>query len=378
MNHEQLLKDLVGIKSYSGEEGEVRGYTRGWLEERQVEVAAQAGNLVVHLEGRDKTRAFLFNSHMDTVSAGDLPWKYGPWTPTREDDKMVGLGASDMKSGLTASLLLAEKISHSGVPSVDMWFIYVVNEEVDGAGTKSFMDWFNDQGYLRRYMDMAAIFTEPTGLSELEHGHRGNIFLRVKTMGESGHASKPDAIKKHAVREMIAFADALKVQMEGWQKEFPSDIFTPPSDGEMTSIHAGVVPGTLRAASPNKFPSVCTATFDIRTTPEFHAVAWARLQELGVKLGATIEQEADPAPAGYTDPSERIVQISSKAMGGAELTVSQGSADLGFLTAQGIKAVIFGPGEKNQAHKIDEYCYPAKIPTAVNIYQAVVNAWADK
>ena len=378
MNHEQLLKDLVGIKSYSGEEGEARNYIKGWLKERQVEVAAQAGNLVVHLEGRDKTRAFIFNSHMDTVSAGDQPWKYGPWTPTREDDKIVGLGASDMKSGLTASLLLAEQISRLGVPPVDMWFTYVVNEEVDGAGTKSFMDWFKDEGYLRGYTDMAAIFTEPTGLSELEHGHRGNIFLRVKTTGDSGHASRPGNIKRHAVREMIAFADALKVQMEKWREGFTSDIFTPPSDGEMTSIHAGVVPGTLRAASPNKFPSVCTATFDIRTTPEFHAVAWDRLQELGANLGATIEQEADPAPAGYTDPSERIVQISSNAMGEPELTVSQGSADLGFLTAQGIKAVIFGPGEKDQAHKTDEYCYPAKIPTAVDIYQEVVNAWAEK
>ncbi len=378
MNHEQLLKNLVRIKSYSGEEGGIRDYVQGWLEERLIKVDAQGGDLVVHLEGRDKTRAFIFNSHMDTVSAGDQKWKYGPWTPTREDGKLIGLGASDMKAGLTASLLLAEKTFRSGIPPVDMWFTYVVNEEVDGAGTKSFMDWFKDQGYLLRYMDMAAIFTEPTGLTELEHGHRGNIFLRVKTTGDSGHASRPNAIKKHAVREMIAFADALKVQMEKWRGEFPSNIFTPPSDGEMTSIHAGVVPGTLRAASPNKFPSECMATFDIRTTPEFHAVAGERLQELGARLGATIEQEADPAPAGYTDPSERIMQISSKAMGGAKLTVSQGSADLGFLTAHGIKAVIFGPGEKDQAHKTDEYCYPAKIPTAVDIYQAVVNAWADK
>lgn len=216
MNYERLLKDLVGIKSYSGEEVEVKDYIKGWLEERQVAVVAQAGNLVVHLEGRDKTRAFIFNSHMDTVSAGDLPWKYGPWTPTTEDDRIVGLGASDMKSGLTASLLLAEKISHSGVPPVDMWFTYVVNEEVDGAGTKSFVDWFKDEGHLRRYTDMAAIFTEPTGFSELEHGHKG------------------------------------------------------------------------------------------------------------------------------------------------------------------IKAVIFGPGEKDQAHKTDEYCYPTQIPKAVEIYRQIIDAWADK
>lgn len=378
MNHEQLLSNLVGIKSYSGQETEIKNYIQEWFKGRSIETFIQADNLLVHLEGKDRTRAFIFNSHMDTVSAGDQPWKYGPWTSTHEDDRLVGLGASDMKSGMTASLLLAEKISQSGIPPVDMWFTYVVREELDGSGTESFINWFKDQGYTQKYRDMAAIFTEPTALSELEHGHRGNIFLRVQTTGDSGHASRPEVIKKHAVREMIFFADTLKTKLGEWRQEFPSDIFTPPSVGEMTSIHAGVNTDTLTAASPNKFPSMCTATFDIRTTPEFHLVALARLQDLGTQLGVKVGLEANPAPAGYTDPSERIVRISKKAMGNPKLTVSQGSADLGFLTAQGIKAVIFGPGEKDQAHKTNEYCYPAQIPQAVEIYQTVVEAWADK
>src|SRR3990167_7352058 len=119
---------------------------------------------------------------MDTVYSGSLPWRYGPWTAHKDGDKMIGLGASDMKGGLAASMLLAEAMAANGKPPVDMWFTYVVKEEVDGSGTESFADWFKKKGYVGRYRDMAAIFTEPTGLVEIEHGHRGNMFIRAETI----------------------------------------------------------------------------------------------------------------------------------------------------------------------------------------------------
>lgn len=381
MAHENLASDLINIKSYSGEEVVVREFTKGWLEKRGMTAFEQDGNLVVHLQGKDRSRSFIFNSHMDTVSEGDLPWQFGPWTATQVGDKLIGLGASDMKSGMAASLLLAEKMARAGTPPVDMWFTYVVNEEVDGSGTENFAKWFRQSGHTKSYQDMAAIFTEPTGLIEIEHGHRGNIFLKVETKGDSGHSSRPGELKTHSVREMVAFADRLQQEMAKWSEEYKSDIFTPPTNGEMTSIFAGVrvqaETGEIVAASPNKFPSICTATFDIRTTPDFHPVALAKIQALGEKLGAKVDTNASPAPAGYTDPSERIVQISKKMLGNPKLTVSQGSADLGFLTTEGIKAVIFGPGEKDEAHKVNEFCYPEKIDQAVGIYSQVVEAWSS-
>ena len=173
MNQTELLKEIIAIKSYSGAEADLASYIRNWLEKRGALVEFVSGNVVVGVEGRDRSRAFMFNSHMDTVSAGDEKlWKYGPWTPTMDDDRLVGLGASDMKAGLAASLTLAERFLESK-PPVDMWFTYVVNEEVDGSGTADFAKWFDGSGGIGKYKDMAAIFTEPTDLTELEHGHRG-------------------------------------------------------------------------------------------------------------------------------------------------------------------------------------------------------------
>jgi len=118
------------------------------------------------------------------------------------------------------------------------------------------------------------------------------------------------------------------------------------------------------------------ATFDVRTTPDFHKVAFERIQKLGKKYKVNVEYAFPPAPAGYTNPSEKIIKITRSLVPKSKLTVSKGSADLGFLSTQGIKAIIFGPGYKEQAHKLNEYADITKIPQAVGIYEQIVEAWA--
>lgn len=382
MNHEKLLNNLIEIKSYSGEEEKIRNFISDWFKERDIESFIQDENLVVHFEGVDRTKAFIFNSHMDTVSKGDTDWKYGPWTPTMEGNRLIGLGASDMKGGVTASMLLADQIAKKGKPTTDMWFTYVVREELDGSGTEKFARWFSDNGYPKKYSDMAGIFTEPSNLKEIKYGHRGNMFIKAISTGDSGHASRPDKIKKHAVREMVKFADALQSEFVKWQEEFSGTNFEPPTVGEMTSIQAGLAikdhgeKVNVDVDSPSKFPSLCAATFDVRTTPDFHKVAFERICELGKQYDIKIDFAFPPAPAGYTVPKERIIKIARKIVPNSELTVSKGSADLGFLSVHGVKAIIFGPGIKDQCHKLNEFTYPAQIPQAVEIYKQIVDAWA--
>lgn len=389
LEHEKLVTDLISIRSVSGEEEKIRSSIGDWFKERGIDSFVQGENLIIHFEGKDKTRAFIFNSHMDTVSDGP-EWKKDPWKATKEADRLIGLGVSDMKSGLTASMLLADQISQSGKPPVDTWFTYVVMEEVDGSGTENFAQWFEQTGQLAQYTDIAAIFTEPNSLQEVEHGHRGNYFLEVTARGASGHAGRPDELKgqKLAVRKMFNFANRFQRAATNWQKEFQDEYFDPSiTVGEMTSILAnargkrtfdteGKEILIATHGSVNKFPETCVATFDLRTTPSTHNLLYDRVLELSEKADVTVSQLYPPAPAGFTDPQEKIVQIASVVGGDRKLTVSQASADLGFLTAKGIKSIILGPGEKEQCHKPNEYAYPTQIPQAVEIYRQIVEAWA--
>lgn len=390
IEYKGLLRDLISIPSLSGKEIELRNHISDWFKNRGLESFVQDENLIIHFEGKDRNRAFVFNSHMDTVTPGDKEWKHGPWNPTKENEKLIGLGSSDMKSGLAASMLLAQQIFSEGTPPVDLWFTYVVNEEVDGSGTESFTKWFGKEGFFDKYKDIAAIVTEPTGLVEVENGHRGNLFVRVVAEGESGHASRPDEIKGTlAVRKIIKFANALKQETVKWRKEYTNPQFKPSiTVGEFTSIFAGTTAEEIIGedgkkkfntipSSPNKFPSRCTAIFDVRTITEFHDKAQGKIEELGKRMGVSVSMEYPPGPAGFIEPSEKIVKISSSVLGKRKVTVSLASADLGFLTTKGIKGVIFGPGEKLQAHMVNEYCYPEQIPQAVNIYKAIMKAWAE-
>lgn len=390
--HDQLIKKLIETKSLSGQEDQIRGVIESWFRERGIETIKQDRNLLVHIQGEDSSKAFIINSHMDTVGPGedyDKNWKNDPWTPTQEGDRLYGLGASDMKSGLAASMMLASEYTEE-IPPVDMWFTYVVMEEVDGSGSAPFAEWFEKEGYTRQYQDMAGIFTEPTGLSEVEHGHRGNLFLKVTSNGDSGHASRPEELGVHSVRKMIEFADSLNKAVEKWKEEFPSEFFNPTITlGEFTSINAGnlakpeidgegKIIAKIQTDSPNKFPQVCTATFDLRTIASFHPQALERIQTLGEEYDVSVSLLYPDAPAGFTDPSEKIVKTAQAVLGPeTKLTTSQGSADLGFLTTKGVEAIILGPGDKHIVHKANEYCLPDQIPQAVDIYKAIVEGWAQ-
>ncbi|MBI2326080.1 M20/M25/M40 family metallo-hydrolase [Candidatus Collierbacteria bacterium] len=373
-----LLEQLIAIKSYSGEEIKLRDFIALWLKGKKIKSFVQDSNLMVHLKGKDSRMAFIFNSHMDTVSAGDVKlWKTDPWKATREGNKMIGLGASDMKAGLAASLLTCVAFSKN-VPPVDLWFTFVVREEQDGSGSLDFAKWFKNEGHVKKYRRIGGIFTEPTGLSEIEHGHRGNIFLWARTQGDSGHASRPKDIAVHSVKKMVEFADILEKEVDKWSRKYRNKIFNPPSVGIFTSINAGVIAekGQVEVESPNKFPASCSASFDIRTVPGFHEISLSKIKALAKKMGVEVGLLFPIAPCGYTDPQDKLVQVVKKLAKKVKLSVSQGSADMGFLSEVGVKTIIFGPGEKRQSHMVNEYCYPDQVEKAVVLYKQIVENWA--
>ncbi len=375
----KLLKQLIAIKSYSGQENILKEFIANWFSGNNIKTINQGSNLLVHLPGTCSKKAFIFNSHMDTVSAGDEAlWQYGPWNPTQKGKKLIGLGASDMKSGVAASMLTCLELSKTR-PSVDLWFTFVVREEQDGSGTKELVDWFTKNGYSKKYREIAAIFTEPTGLSEVGHGNRGNIFFQATSSGDSGHASKPQDIKSHAVKKMFEFSVALEDQIQKWQKTYQSEIFDPLSVGLFTSISAGVnaVNNKITVDSPNKFPVICQASFDVRTIPGFHQVAVKEITKIAETLGVKLELLFPAAPTGYTEPDDKLLKVILEIVGNIKLTVFQGSSDLGFFSEIGAKGVIFGPGEMSQAHTLNEYCYPNQVDEAVILYKKIVYLWGN-
>ena len=59
----------------------------------------------------------MFNGHVDTVAAVNLEtWQHDPWCGRAENDTVFGLGATDMKGAIAASVIAVRALVSTGVP----------------------------------------------------------------------------------------------------------------------------------------------------------------------------------------------------------------------------------------------------------------------
>lgn len=331
----------------------------------------QGGNLVVKLTGKDQSRAFIFNGHVDVVDIGDpANWQHDPWEGKVVDGRIYGRGTSDMKGGVLAIMEAAKSIVKKDIAPTDIWLTFVIQEETDGAGTKQFVKWFESEGYISKYKELASIFAEPTSLTTVQYGHRGNFFIKAEKKGISGHSSRPNAINPHAIVEMSRFILDLEKENLEWQEQFRDSEFVQPTITP-TSIYG-------KSKSPNKTAETCVVFFDLRTVPDFHQEAYNRIKELADKRAITLSLLHPPAPIGYTSVAASIVKIFKQVVPGIKTEVNDASNDLGFFTQAGIDGVIFGPGDMTEAHRTNESADVKQITAASGIFEKIYLAWVKK
>lgn len=364
MKIESILQQLIQIFSVSGNEQKIQEWIYAYIAQLGQKPKWVGPNVVCHIAGKDRSKALIFNGHVDTVSPGDeKAWEHGPFSGKMVDGKIYGLGSSDMKSGVAVMLKLLEIYSKIQSP-VDLWFCFVVREETDGSGTKKVMEWFGQQ-HQKQYKTIAGIIPEPTNLKKIEIAHKGNIFLKVTIKGDGGHGSTPEKIKLHAISKMHKVAKDLTSLVNSWQKKYKDDVLGIPTIA-WTSIQAG------DEASPNKIADTCTATFDIRTTPQIHEKALHLIHKRFSSASVKIKVLYPPLPCGYTDKAEHIVQV-AKQVTHLPVGKTPGATDLLFFTKAGIPGIIIGPGEKELEHQVNEYVYLSKIEKCIKFMEEIIN-----
>lgn len=181
-----LTADLVAIRSYPGEEGPVQGYVAGWLEANDLDPELQPTegdrpNVIARVEN-GAGPALLLNGHVDTVLAVE-GWSSDPWTPHRDGDRLYGLGAADMKSGVAASMLATRALAQNR----DHWrgsalFSSVVDEEAYSIGARALIA----SGFRADYCVVTESSWERPAL-----GSVGKVLVRIDVTGKAAHASWP-------------------------------------------------------------------------------------------------------------------------------------------------------------------------------------------
>jgi succinyl-diaminopimelate desuccinylase len=181
-----LTAELVAVRSYPGQEGPVQRHVAEWLAANGLAPEFQPTegdrpNVIARIDnGAGPT--LLLNGHVDTVLAVE-GWSSDPWTPRREGDRLYGLGAADMKSGVAAAMLAARALAQNR----ERWhgslvFSTVVDEEAYSIGARALIA----SGIRADYCVVTESSWDRPAL-----GSVGKTLVRIDVTGKAAHASWP-------------------------------------------------------------------------------------------------------------------------------------------------------------------------------------------
>ncbi len=137
-------------------------------------------NVVGVLKGKGGGKSIILNGHVDVVPEGDhAQWDHAPYSGKVADGKRYGRGATDMKGGNTALMMVLEALQSLNIHlKGDVIFQSVIEEESGGAGTLD--------AILKGYTADAAIIPEPTNM-KIFPKQQGSKWFRLSVPGRTAH-----------------------------------------------------------------------------------------------------------------------------------------------------------------------------------------------
>ncbi len=318
------LIEIVNIPSVTQDEEALCS----WLEDRYAERyrTRRIGKSLIVGANPDGPEFTVLYGHTDTVPV------QGKWEARVDGDRLVGLGASDMKSGLAVMIELLD----TGVAEGSLVCVFYDEEEGPAAnnGLEAVLDtapWLIDAEI--------SIVLEPTNL-DLELGCNGTINANVVFRGSTAHSARPwlgeNAVTKAG--EWLAGMHARDPEPFDIHGLEYKEVFsvTKASGG----IANNIIPGEFVINLNHRFPPV----FSIEE-------AEARLRDVTRSADEVII--TDRAPPGRIDLDNEAVQRLDALIGRGRMA-KQGWTDVARLTSRGAVAVNYGPGEVPQAHQQGE------------------------
>ena len=332
----ETLIQLIDIGSVTGDEKELTDHLAARWAGRPV--SRHGNNLVVGAAG-DRPLVLLVG-HLDTV-----PFQGQP--PAHiADGRVNGVGASDMKSGLAVMAQLLDDPEVARGP-YDVVGVFYDREEGPAAdnGLEPTLDafpWLAEADF--------AVVMEPTDL-ELQLGCQGVLNATVTFSGRSAHSARP-WLGENAVTKAGEWLAMLHHQAP---EPFTVSGLEYLEVFSVTTAHGGiarnVIPPSFEINLNHRFPPCFTLE-----------EAEQRLREIAGPADEVVV--LDRAPAAPVPEGNPLLDRMERATG-APRTPKQAWTDVARLTARGIPAVNYGPGEVAQAHQATESVAASNLDLAM-------------
>lgn len=352
------LQELIRIPSVTGSEGTISKFVQNELESIGLGTTTdEVGNVYAEI-GKGK-KSLMLNAHLDTVPPNG--YKKDPYRAEIRGDKVIGLGASDCKAGVAAMMEIARNTKKLNGKLV---LAFTVAEEAVLKGKRL------PKGSMyaaERYTTNGCIVLEPTmyaGVPKISAGCRGRMILELNVAGKSTHSSRPQT-GKNAIEEAVTMVHHLK----------DHDLLTGHYFGKELPETLSIVGIDSKSAATNIIPGQCHVTVDYRTLPGRTDVK-TKIKNAIKHSGVETEVKIPYFSPGYClNEDSKFVKnfhdsVSSSFKKDVETMIALGRADSEYFFRHGTPAIIFGPGENHQCHKVDEY---ALIPGMMKSTKAIFN-----
>lgn len=339
-----LTLDLCRIPSVTGNEAACADFVGRWLAKTGILVERVGESVVARRPPRPGKPLVLLVGHTDTV-----PPKSGDPNPSMEGDKLVGLGASDMKGGLAVMLALAADQPANNAP-YDVGYVFYDREEGPWANSGLAPVLERVPWLLRAAL---AFCLEPSD-NVVQVGCMGTLHAAVTFRGRAAHSARPwqgeNAIHKAA--PLLAHLAS----------RAPNDVYC---DGH---LFREVLSATLAkgGATRNVIPDAFELNLNLRYAPHrTPAEAEALIRDVCNGAEIVINEHAPAGRVVTGNPHlRRFLDVN-----GNTVAAKQAWTDVARLTSLGVDAVNLGPGHAAQAHQAAEYASVALIAESFAQFQ---------
>lgn len=279
----EILSEIVAIPSVNDNELAVAQYLAQWLNQYDIDthidyISGQSANLIATIGSGKPVVAV--SGHMDVVNEGNHDdWTSPPFELTERNGHLYGRGAADMKSGLAALVIAMIEIKASGqLKNGTIKLLATAGEEMEQAGS--------EQLYRKGYMDDvdALVIAEPSYPS-IVYAHKGSMDIKITSKGRSSHSSTP-FMGENAITPLIELIQNINQAYEDITQsikgtaldygnmvnqmadQLPSFVS---KDEVQTRIQGLVMTNSMinGGSQVNSVPDHATATFNVRTIPEY-------------------------------------------------------------------------------------------------------------
>ena len=299
--------------------------------------------------------------HTDTVPFDEGRWSVEPMAVTERDQRLYGLGSSDMKGFFPLAIEAAREFDGAQLKQ-PLIILATADEESSMNGARALAD----AGMPRARQ---AIIGEPTGLRPVRL-HKGIMMESVTIQGQSGHSSDPNLGRNaleglHLVLgDLLAYRDELKDRC-------PHPRFAIPHP----TLNLGCVHG---GDNPNRICGSAELHFDVRVTPgcrneEVRDELRERLKNLGEASGLEISMKslivgADP----FEQPADCELVSLAESLTGHSCDAVAFATEAPYLRALGMDTIVLGPGCISRAHQPDEYIELAQFKPCIDLLKRFI------